>query len=124
MANSDFSLTDMDMSVCMIDQGRVSLMHYYVKQEILPPYPHSGVSRCAQLITLFLFAQFFSHTLPYRVYDDTHAEPNHNNNSGVASGGNHNFSPPPSESMFLIKVALAACTDVQSLCPFVVHNKL
>jgi len=60
MANSDFSLTDMDMSVCMVDQGRVSLMHYYVKQEILPPYPHAGVSRC-ELITLFLFAPFFSH---------------------------------------------------------------
>ena len=43
IANSDFSLTDMDMSVCMVDMGRVSLGHYYVKQEILPPYPHAGV---------------------------------------------------------------------------------
>lgn len=43
-AASDFSLTDMDMSVCMVDMGRVTLGHYYVKQEILPPYPHAGVS--------------------------------------------------------------------------------
>ena len=44
MAYSDFSLTDMDMNVCMLDRGRVTLGHYYVKQEIFPPFPHAGVS--------------------------------------------------------------------------------
>ncbi|XP_057374852.1 uncharacterized protein LOC130695774 [Daphnia carinata] len=43
MAYSDFSLTDMDMSVCMLDRGRVTLGHYYVKQEIYPPFPHAGI---------------------------------------------------------------------------------
>lgn len=76
MAYSDFSLTDMDMSVCMLDRGRVTLGHYvmffffffadyyrcflfyllsllqYVKQEIFPPFPHAGVS-------IFLLLSFF-----------------------------------------------------------------
>ena len=30
MAYSDFSLTDMDMSVCMLDRGRVTLGHYVI----------------------------------------------------------------------------------------------
>lgn len=51
MAHSDVSLTDMDMSVCMLDRDRVILGHYYVKQDIYPPFPHAGVS-CRDVIKL------------------------------------------------------------------------
>ena len=89
MANSDFSLTDMDMSVCMVDQGRVSLMHYYVKQETLPPYTHAGVSIILymhyNLLYPFLFGLFVYYvlmTMPHRVYGAL----SHTQNSIITTG--------------------------------------
>ncbi|XP_046464529.1 uncharacterized protein LOC124210482 [Daphnia pulex] len=67
MAYSDFSLTDMDMSVCMLDRGRVTLGHYYVKQEIFPPFPHAGiiVPDLTDLDNNRLWCRFRRPLLPY-----------------------------------------------------------
>lgn len=94
MAYSDFSLMDMDMSVCMLDRGRVTLGHYvmfflfffadyyrcflfyllsllqYVKQEIFPPFPHAGVSIFLLLLSFCFLTgpTLFSLQLHYYYY--------------------------------------------------------